>query len=346
MTPIRAAVVGLGGIAEEHLVKLHRLQGVEVAGVCDLSQTLVDAVCERYSVGPGFTDYDRMLAETQPDVVHVLAPPATHAALVGAALRAGAHVFAEKPIAPSLAEYERMREEAVARGLLLTENYNYLFMDSTRRGLDLFRSGQLGEAVNLDVSMGVGLGRAAYGDPDIRHFAHDMPGGALRNFASHPASIVTAVLEEWSSLAVSQRQLQAGMPGNDELRALVGDDRVSATLSITTRSQPSQFTWLLRCSEGTLECDVFGQRLQVIAGGSPLSKLSGEVRQGIGRLGAAAAQVGRAATDRHSYFEGFERLLDDFYAAIADGRPSPIPLAQMDATNRLVEEIFEEERQV
>lgn len=346
MTPIRAGVVGLGGIAEEHLVKLRRLPGVEVAGVCDLSRALVDAVCERYSVGPGFTDYDRMLAETRPDVVHVLAPPATHAALVGAALRAGAHVFVEKPIAPSWAEYERMREEAVARGLLLMENYNYLFMDSVQRGLGLLRSGDLGEPVNLDVSMGVGLAGAAYHDPDVRHFAHDMPGGALRNFASHPASIVTSVLGEWSSLAVSQRRLQADMPGNDELRALIGDGRVSATLSMTTRSQPSEFTWLLRCSEGTLECDVFGQRLQVVAGSSPLARLSGEVRQGLGRLGAAAAQVGRAATDRHSYFEGFERLLGDFYAAVGAGGPPPISLAQMDATNRLVEGLFQEEHQV
>lgn len=346
MTATRAAVVGLGGIAEEHLVKLRRLRGVTVVGVCDLSKTLVDAVCERYSVGPGFTDYEQMLAEAEPDVVHVLAPPATHSSLVAAALQAGAHVFVEKPIASTFAEYERMREEALARGLLLTENYNYLFMDSARRGLELFRSGQLGDAVNLDVSMGVGLGRAAYGDPDVPHFAHALPGGALRNFASHPASIVTSVLDDWSSLAVSQRRLQADVPGNDELRALLGNDRVSATLSITTRSEPSQFTWLLRCSGGTLECDVFGQRLQVAAGGSPIAKLSGEVRQGLGRLGSAAAQVGRAATNRHSYFEGFERLLEDFYAAVAGDAPPPIPLAQMDATNRLVEELFSEEHQV
>jgi predicted dehydrogenase len=341
----RAAVVGLGGIAEEHLVKLKRLPAVEVVGVCDLSRSLVDAVCDRYSVGPGFTDYERMLTEARPDVVHVLAPPATHPALVGAALEAGAHVFVEKPIAPTLAEYEQMREQAASRGLLLTENYNYLFMDSTRRGLDLLRSGRVGEPVNLDVSMGVGLGRAAYGDPDVRHFAHDMPGGALRNFASHPASIVTAVLEDWNSLAVSQRQLQP-TPGNDELRALVGNEQVTATLSITTRSEPSLFTWLLRCSEGTVECDVFGQRLEVVGGGSPLAKLSGEVRQGLGRFGAAAAQVRRAATDRHSYFEGFATLLEEFYGAVAAGQPAPISIAQMDATNRLVDELFAAERQI
>jgi predicted dehydrogenase len=342
----RVAIVGLGGIAAEHLAKLARLERVELVGVCDLSPRLVDAVVERHGVGPGFTDYWEMLAQARPDVVHVLTPPATHRELVLAALDGGAHVFAEKPIAPSLAEYEEMRDKAVSAGLLLTENYNYLFMDVVQRALELVRSGKVGEPVNLDVSMGVSLAGPAYSDPEIPHFGHSLPGGAMRNFASHPASIATAVLDGWTSVAVSQRRLKEGLPSNDELRALVSNDRVSAAISITSHSQPSDFSFLLRCTEATLEGDVFGQRLQVVAGGSPVDRIAGGIKQGLGHLGATAALVRRATTTRQGYFQGFEDLLDRFYAAVAGEGPPPIPVATMDATNRLVEDILAAENQL
>jgi predicted dehydrogenase len=346
VTLVRAAVVGLGGIAEEHLSKLRRLDGVEIVGICDLSRTLVDAVGERYGVGPGYTSYSLMLEEAKPEVVHVLTPPATHVELVLAAFEQGAHAFVEKPIAPSLAEYEEMRDAARSRGLLLVENYNYLFMDVVQRALAMVRSGVVGEPVNLDVSMGVSLAGLTYADPEIPHFGHSLPGGALRNFASHPASIATAVLGEWSSVAVSQRRLQEGLPSNDELRALVGNDRASAAISITSHSQPSEFGFVLRCTAATIECDVFGQRLAVTAGGSPLAKVGGDVKQGLGRIAAAAATMRRATTTREGYFQGFERLLDGFYAAVAARSEPPISIAQMDATNRLVEDLLAAENQL
>lgn len=339
--PVRVAVVGLGGIAEEHLKKLQRLPAAEVVGICDLSRTLVDAVADRYGVGPGYTSYPLMLTEARPQVVHVLTPPATHEELVLAALEAGAHVFVEKPVATELREYERMRDAAVSRGLLLVENYNYLYMDVVQRGLAMLREGALGEPVNLDVSMGVSLAGQAYADPEVPHFAHAMPGGALRNFASHPASIVTEVLPAWDAVAVFQRRLRPDLASNDELRALVGNGRTTATLSITSHSQPSEFTFLLRGSEATLACDVFGRRLEVSPGGSPLARIGGDVKQGVGRIAAAAAAVRRATTTREGYFQGFEDLLRDFYEAVESGGEPPVTIAKMDSTNRLVEEILD-----
>lgn len=346
MSSTRVAVVGLGGIADEHLRKLRRLPGAEVVGICDLSRTLVDAVAERYEVGPGFTSYPLMLEEARPQVVHVLTPPATHTELVLPALELGAHIFVEKPIAPDFGEYRRMRDAAVSRGLLLVENYNYLFMDVVQRALELLRSGALGEPVNLDVSMGVGLAGSVYADPENPHFAHRLSGGAARNFASHPASIATAVLGDWDRIAVLQRRLRADLPSNDELRALVGNDRVAATISITSHSQPSEFTFLLRCTEATVACDVFGRRLEISPGGSPLGRIAADVKLGLGRVGAAAAAVRRATTTREGYFQGFEDLLNRFYAAVAGEGETPITIAQMDATNRLVEEMLDRRRQL
>jgi len=343
----RTAVVGLGGIAAEHLEKLERLEGVEVAGICDLSSTLVDAVAERWGVGPGFTDFAEMLNATEPEVVHVLTPPATHLDLVLAALDAGAHVFVEKPIAPTLGDYRQMRDVARERKLFLVENYNYRFMKVVERGLELVRAGTLGEPVNVAVSMGVGLTGAAYADREVVHFAHSLPGGALRNFASHPASIAVMIVEEWDRVAVSQRRLEPALASDDELRAMVCSERVDASLTLTSHARPARFTFSVQGTDGRLEVDVLDQRLHLEQAEPATARITNGLRQGLGHLGATASLVRRAGSTRQGgYFEGFERLLGGFYAAVAGVSEVPVTIDEMDRTNRLVEQLFDADNQL
>lgn len=341
----RAAVVGLGGIAAEHLDKLERLDGVKVTGICDLSRTLVDAVAERWGVGPGFTSLESMLADVRPDTVHVLTPPHTHLEIVLAAIGAGAHAFVEKPIAPSLGEYERMRDAAAERGLMLVENYNYRFMDVAERALYLVRSGDLGEPVNIDVSMGVGLGGPAYLDKEVPHFAHSLPGGALRNFATHPASIASMVLEEWSAVRVSRRRLTPGLASDDELRAIVAGERACATVTITTNGRPAGFSFNVQCADATVEADVFHHRLHVERAEPATARITNGIRQGLGHLTATASLVRRAVASREGYFQGLERLMGGFYEAVESGGPPPVAVAEMDRTNRLVEDLLAPENE-
>ncbi len=49
---------------------------------------------------------------------------------------------------------------------------------------------------------------------------------------------------------------------------------------------------------------------------------------------------------QEGYFQGFERLLGHFYAALAGDGPPPIGIDEMDATNRLVEDMLATENQL
>ena len=259
---IRSTIVGLGGISFEHLEKLGRLPDVEVAGVCDLSQTLVDAVAERFGVPGRYTSYEDMLAELEPDSVHVLTPPQTHRRLVLGALDAGAHVLVEKPAAPTWDEYVEMRDRAAERGLLLLENLNYRTMPVVAAIVAARDGGELGEIVNVDVSMGLGLSDpgSPYLDRQTRHFAHDLPGGALQNFASHPASVVAALVGAPRVVRSSLRQLNDAALGPDELRALVEAEHGSATITLTSHGKPPAFTVRVQGTSATLAGDVFAGR--------------------------------------------------------------------------------------
>ena len=154
MKRVRVAVVGLGAIGFEHLLRLRVRPWVEIVGVCDLSATLARAVAERFETGPAYTDTARLLEETRPDVVHVLTPPASHGALVQQSLAAGAHVLVEKPIAPTWDEYVAMRDAARRHGRLLCEDYNTRFAPAALGARVAWQAGRIGDVVSVDVAYG------------------------------------------------------------------------------------------------------------------------------------------------------------------------------------------------
>lgn len=343
---VRTAVIGLGGVSAKHIEKLRGRPGVEIVGICDLSRTVADAVAERDGVGPVFTDHREMLATARPDAVHVTTPPHTHRGIVGDALRAGAHVLVEKPIATTWREYEEMRDLALAQRVMLVENHNYLFGDTVQRAVAAVRSGEIGEVVNVDVSYGIPLAQkdGPYAERHIPHFAHALPGGALQNFATHAAYLVLAFLGDFDDVAVWRARRSPDGLGDDELRALVTNARGCGVLTLTSHSQPFYCTALVRGTAGTLELDVYNWRLHIERAGSGVAKIGAGLRHGAGYIAGTLSLTARAATSRNDYYQGLERLLDRFYAAAAGTGSPPVSIEEMDRTNRLMRALFEEER--
>ena len=99
---MKAALIGAGQIARQHLACLKTLPGVELAAICDLSPATAEAAAERYGIRAWFTDHRAMLEKARPDVVHVTTPPTSHFGLAMDSLDAGAHVIVEKPATPDL----------------------------------------------------------------------------------------------------------------------------------------------------------------------------------------------------------------------------------------------------
>lgn len=117
---IKLAFLGCGDVAQrDYLPELHRLAGrAQLVAVCGRTEERARAVAQEYG-GAWYTDYERMLAESDADAVVNLTPIQLHTETTLAALRAGKHVYSEKPVATTTADARRIRDEARGGGLKL-----------------------------------------------------------------------------------------------------------------------------------------------------------------------------------------------------------------------------------
>jgi predicted dehydrogenase len=148
---MRIAVIGLGNAANTlHLPALAGLPGVRVVGGMDIDPARCDAAKARWSI-PVFTDFDRLLSETKPEVVLVGTLPSSHAEYCLRSFAAGAHVLCEKPFVSSLAEADQVIAAARAAGRGLALNHEFREMPIFRAIRDAAASGETGGLVFAQV---------------------------------------------------------------------------------------------------------------------------------------------------------------------------------------------------
>ena len=119
MSEIRAAIIGSGGISNEHMRGYNAIPEVKVVACCDINEDRVRAYAEKYSIPHWYTDCREMLAKEQLDVASVTTWNAAHKDCTIAALRAGVNVICEKPMAMNAGEALEMMNAAKESGKLL-----------------------------------------------------------------------------------------------------------------------------------------------------------------------------------------------------------------------------------
>jgi predicted dehydrogenase len=112
MNNIRVLIIGVGNMGASHARAYHQLEGFEVAGLVARRAEKRELLAKELGGVPQFSDVDEALKQTKPDAVAVCSYPDTHKEFVIKALRAGAHVFAEKPLAETVADAQEIVELA------------------------------------------------------------------------------------------------------------------------------------------------------------------------------------------------------------------------------------------
>ena len=108
MKRIRCGVIGLGWFGEHHVDALQQLPLVDVVAVCTRTESRLTDIADRYGVPEAATDYHDLLTDPDIDMVTIVTHVKDHVRPTVDALRAGKHVFLEKPMANSVAECDQI----------------------------------------------------------------------------------------------------------------------------------------------------------------------------------------------------------------------------------------------
>lgn len=120
---LRVLVVGVGNMGRCHARAYAEIDGFDLAGLCARSAASRDEIAEEFPGVPLFASFDAALDEIRPDVVSINTFPDTHADYAIRSMRAGAHVFLEKPLARTVEEAEQVVATAVETGRKLVVGY-------------------------------------------------------------------------------------------------------------------------------------------------------------------------------------------------------------------------------
>lgn len=149
MKPIRVGVVGCGTIATvmhlPGLVQMRDLGKVEIVAVSDAIPEKAVATSERFGVPSHFSDSSRMLAEADFDLLVNLTPIPEHFAVSLAGLRAGRHVYTQKPMSATVVEATILIDEAAKRGLRLACAPEHPVLPVVQTIGSLIRDGAIGK---------------------------------------------------------------------------------------------------------------------------------------------------------------------------------------------------------
>jgi predicted dehydrogenase len=344
---VRAAVVGAGRVARQHLLALARQPGVELVAVCDLSRAAAEAAAERHGARAWFTDHNAMLTAACPDVVHVTSPPQSHLQVASDAMDAGAHVVVEKPAATRYEDVRALVGKAEAANLIFVEDYNYLFNPPVRRLLALLEAKG---AVVTHVEVAIGLDLLAPGglwsDPNLPYHGAALRGGAVGDFLPHLASLAHAFVGRHRTVSTTwENRSHSGALPHDEFRALVQSELGTAVLVLSARTRPDVFSLRVWSTGLRAEARLFEARLTMDKTRPvprPLLSVANGLEEAWDVGSAAVRGLWTKLSGAAGSYEGLEELVRRTYRALEESAPPPVTPDQILEVHGMIEAILEQ----
>jgi predicted dehydrogenase len=339
----KGGIIGCGMIAREHLAALEDLNNAEIAAVCDLSAARAQATAERFRIPKWYTDYQKMLADVKPDLVHITTPPSSHFSIAKTCLSEGLNVLCEKPITTDYVDFKLLKKLAVENGCMLMENQNLRFHSSIQRISHLISSGEVGELIDVQIciSLNIAAPGSPYIDRNAPHFASTLRGEIIGDFLPHIAYLAYIFTGPVVDLRTIWTKRTAEFPFSaDEFRSLIKGQRATAYVAFSGNAQPSGFWVRVTGTKMYVECNLFEPprtTMRRFRSGEPalVSVING-IAESRDVLRGAVSGFWRKLAGVSSY-DGLPELIARTYRALEKHEPQPIPLGEIDDVAQLVE---------
>jgi predicted dehydrogenase len=313
-------LIGCGDIARKRVAPaLRDAAGSRLLAVNRRRTNLAAEFAREFGAARTHADWRDLIADPEINAVYVATPVVQHAEQTIAAAEAGKHVLCEKPMALDIDSCDRMIEAARANNVRLSVAYYRRFYPVRRRIAELIAGGTLGKPVVAQINAFERYDRTADDPEPWRLNPAQSGGGPMMDFGSHRIEIFLSLLGEprdvrgWSgNVLFDDRDVE------DTAGALLTfGGGVRAQLTVSHAAAEAQDTLDVYLTEGSLHVPTLNQ---------------GELR-----IRDAAGERWESLPP-HSNIH--QPLVEDFIAAVRDGREPEVTGADGRETQRVLAQIY------
>jgi predicted dehydrogenase len=193
---LRAGVVGLGWAGQQHLDAYADRADVDLVALAGMEPEPLRELGERFGVPPEqrFSSWQDLLQHTELDVLSIAAPTTLHRPIGVAALDAGIHVLAEKPLAENAEMGRQLVAAAIRNDRVLDVSFNHRRRGVVKALKQLIDNGRLGEVYYVKAGWVRQQGIPTLGSWFTRRATSG--GGPLMDLGVHMLDIVLHLLGE------------------------------------------------------------------------------------------------------------------------------------------------------
>jgi predicted dehydrogenase len=218
---IKIGVIGYGYWGPNLVRNFAELPGATVAAVADLDPKKLATLERRYPAIKRTPDFHELLRDPEIDAIAIATPVSSHFELGMAALKAGKHLWLEKPMTETSLQARKLVDEAERRKRVLIVDHTFIYTGAVRKMSEVISAGDLGRIYYYD-SIRVNLGL----------FQRDV--SVISDLAVHDFSILDFLLKEHPT-AVSASGINhfPGTPENLAYITLFYDSGVIAHANVS-----------------------------------------------------------------------------------------------------------------
>jgi len=243
--PLRFGILGAAKIAPNALtLPAGQVPGVEVTAIAARDPARAREFAKANGIPRVLATYKELIADPEIEIIYNPLPNSLHCEWSIRAMRAGKHVFCEKPIASNAAEAERMAQVADQTGLLLVEAFHYRYHPLADRVRGVIQSGAIGKLQHAEGNFSVPI------PPDNIRFDWNLAGGATMDLGCYPLHMI----RYFSGLTPRVIAANSGSPIRSDLIGVISSRLRRRGEPLTRRCRATPLTrtsyapWLWRCA--------------------------------------------------------------------------------------------------
>lgn len=208
---LNVVVAGLGYFSQFHLSAWQANPHTQIAALCDPAPEAL----ERHADMPTYLSLQDALAATNAEIVDIIAPPAAHAELIGAALAKGRVIICQKPFATSPTEAAALTDAVEAAGATLVIHENFRFQPWYRSLKSFLDTGRMGAVYQAHFALRPGDGRGPEAYLARQPFFQTMPRLLIHETGVHFIDLFRWLLGDIESVYADTRRLNPAIAGED-----------------------------------------------------------------------------------------------------------------------------------